>query len=189
MNYKIELPTRVCIMSDCTRNLDCFQGELDVEPDVQVFRVLTSPPFSREGVYEVLSSVPSEGKVLVVLHSNADFFAAFSVYVNSKVEVKNPEVPVLGNPDEVTFLEAWDEELVNINKEKESSYDSALRPIVSDFLRIQALNSPEEAKEGETIQILESEQPKMKVEELIETRKSRSEEVKAKVEESKSVEE
>lgn len=180
--------TRVTVVCDCTRYFELHSSLWTVVEDYRKCKVIvlkSSPNYSRENMYEILEEVAeSKANYLIVLGNSAEVMALSVVLSNSTVKDSVEEIPRL-DPAEVRVWEVFDDHNVLISNEEgrvtTSSYDEALRPLVSDAMMIQAKNveSVETLKEENpddpsTIQIVETPETASSLKEIIEKRKDQS---------------
>ena len=175
-------------MCDCTRHFELHSSLWTVTEDYRKCKVIvpkSSPCYSRENMYEILEEVAeSKANYLIVLGNSAEVMALSVVLSNSTVKDPVEEIPRL-DPAEVRVWEVFDDHNVLISNEEgrvtASSYDEALRPLVSDAMMIQAKNvesveTPKEENPDDpsTIQIAESPETASSLKEIIEKRKDQS---------------
>lgn len=180
--------TRVTVVCDCTRYFDIHSSIWATPEDYFKGKVVItnySPNFSREDMYNLLEEVSkSKDSYLIILGNPAEVMALSVVLSNSTVKDPVEEIPRL-DPAEVRVWEVFDDHNVLISNEEgrviTSSYDEALRPLVSDAMMIQAKNveSVETLKEENpddpsTIQIVETPETASSLKEIIEKRKDQS---------------
>lgn len=172
----LDLVKKVTILCDCTDSGDLKESIfshiiIDVDKGVKLLPVNSSPISARDKVYEALSKATKcEEPAVVVLNSLHELNALAVVVRNSQAEVKDDSIPTL-DLSSTDILEAWEDKYISILKPDglSSSYDEAMKPIVSDFLRLQAKQMPGE-EESEVTQFLETKEGSS-VEEVIESRK------------------
>lgn len=180
--------TRVTVVCDCTRYFEIHNSSLPTPGDYFKGKVVItnySPNYSREDMYELLEEVAkSKENYLIILGNSAEVMALSVVLSNSTVKDPVEEIPRL-DPAEVRVWEVFDDHNVLISNEEgrviTSSYDEALRPLVSDAMMIQAKNveTVETLKEDNpddpsTIQIVETPETASSLKEIIEKRKDQS---------------
>lgn len=180
--------TRVTVVCDCTRCFDIHSSIWATPEDYIKGKVVItnySPNYSREDMYELLEEVSkSKESYLIILGNSAEVMALSVVLSNSTVKDPVEEIPRL-DPAEVRVWEVFDDHNVLISNEEgrviTSSYDEALRPLVSDAMMIQAKNveSVEPLKEENpddpsTIQIVETSETASSLKDIIEKRKDQS---------------
>lgn len=180
--------TRVTVVCDCTRHFDIHSSIWAVPEDYFKGKVVITnytPNFSREDMYELLEEVSkSKESYLIVLGNSAEVMALSVVLSNSTVKDPVEEIPRL-DPAEVRVWEVFDDHNVLISNEEgrvtASSYDEALRPLVSDAMMIQAKNvesveTPKEENPDDpsTLQIVETSETASSLKEIIEKRKDQS---------------
>lgn len=177
--------TRVTVVCDCTRYFDIHSSIWATPDDYSKGKVVVtnySPNYSREDMYELLEEVAkSKESYLIILGNSAEVMALSVVLSNSTAKDPVEELPRL-DPADVRVWEVFDDHNVLLSNEEgrvtTSSYDEALRPLVSDAMMIQAKNveSVEAQKEENpddpsTIQIAESPEKAASLKEMIEKRK------------------
>ena len=177
--------TRVTVVCDCTRYFELHSSLRTIVEDYHKCKVIvpkSAPNYSRENMYEILEEVAnSKANYLIVLGNSAEVMALSVVLSNSTVKDPVEEIPRL-DPAEVRVWEVFDDHNVLLSNEEgrvtTSSYDEALRPLVSDAMMIQAKNvesveAPKEENPDDpsTIQIAESPEKAASLKEMIEKRK------------------
>lgn len=180
--------THVTVVCDCTRRFDIHSSIWAIPEDYSKGKVVVtnySPNYSREDMYELLEEVSkSKESYLIVLGNSAEVMALSVVLSNSTAKDPVEEIPRL-DPAEVRVWEVFDDHNVLISNEEgrvtASSYDEALRPLVSDAMMIQAKNvetvetlKEENPDNPSTIQIVETPETASSLKEIIEKRKDQS---------------
>lgn len=150
-----------------------------------------SPIASQQKMYNLFAELNKvDEQSVVVLGNMQEVMALCTILANSITEVPVDEVPVI-NIKDVKVWEVFDNENILLSmpdgRVVESSYDKALRPIVSDYQMIQAKAFVKQNPEGEveTTQFVETEGaaegPKKTVEEVLSERKEKAKKIKEKL--------
>lgn len=150
-----------------------------------------SPIASQQKMYNFFAELNKvDEQSVVVLGNMQEVMALCTILANSLTEAPVDDVPVI-NIKDVKVWEVFDNENILLSmpdgRVVESSYDKALRPIVSDYQMIQAKAFVNQNPEGEaeTTQFVETEgavkdgeTPTKTVDELLAERKQKAQKIK-----------
>lgn len=187
MRFKYpEVTTRVTVLCDCTEDFDLHRPGLrsDEAPNVDKVVVTNySPIAAQQNMYDLFHQISeSSESYLVILGNMQEVMALCVILANSLIDKPLEDVPHLPVKDVVVW-EVFDNENILLSTSEgrviQSSYDSALRPLVSDYqmIQVRAIKDDPEAESNGVIQYVESDISIEKVDsvqELISKRKSKS---------------
>lgn len=189
------LSTKITVLCDCTDEFVLHQGGLSLLELMDTCRNVHvtnfSPIASQQKMYNLFAELNKvDEQSVVVLGNMQEVMALCTILANSITEVPVDEVPVI-NIKDVKVWEVFDNENILLSmpdgRVVESSYDKALRPIVSDYQMIQAKAFVKQNPEGEveTTQFVETEGavkdgevPTKTVEEVLAERKQKARTIK-----------
>lgn len=189
------LSTKITVLCDCTDEFVLHQGGLSLLELMDTCRNVHvtnfSPIASQQKMYNLFAELNKvDEQSVVVLGNMQEVMALCTILANSLTEVPVDDVPVI-NIKDVKVWEVFDNENILLSMPDgrviESSYDKALRPIVSDYQMIQAKAFVKQNPEGEaeTTQFVETEGAaeglKKTVEEVLSERKEKAKKIKEKL--------
>ena len=149
-----EFTKKITVLCDCTEKRTLYRHARYSSKDVNVSitRSRCTPVSAREFIHSYFNALgkkenDTKVKYCLIIGSQPELMAVCCILANSFVEHKLEGVPYLSLTD-IEIWEVWDDESTCISTAdglvESSSYDSAMQPIVSDWLRIQAANQPAE---------------------------------------------
>lgn len=189
-----KITTKLTVICDCTEEFELHSKLIKLPEEYAdvTYKVTNYSPISaQEKMYNLFNILDLiENKTVIVLGNMQEVMALCTILANSLVDVPVEDVPVV-NAKEVKVWEVFDNENILLSMPDgrviESSYDKALRPIVSDYQMIQAKAFVKQNPEGEaeTTQFVETEGategPKKTVEEVLSERKEKAKKIKEKL--------
>lgn len=189
------LSTKITVLCDCTDEFVFHNGGMSLLELMDTCRNVHvtnfSPITSQQKMYNLFAELDKvDERSVVVLGNMQEVMALCTILANSLTEAPVDDVPVI-NIKEVKVWEVFDNENILLSMPDgrviESSYDKALRPIVSDYQMIQAKAFVKQNPEGEaeTTQFVETEGavkdgevPTKTVEEVLAERKQKARTIK-----------
>ncbi len=155
--------TRLTVLCDMTPNLALNVASVDryliqehsIVGDYHIYNAYSGAPFAQQTVYTLLEEIFNDNRLpsILIIQGNVQFMALMVALTNSISEHKHPRVPLI-DASQVRVWEVWEDEALLLTKEDgtvdTTTFDEALRPLVSQMLHLQRINAPEDERELNT---------------------------------------